>query len=124
MRFMKCASLSSPISIRKRSVAELILECWHRLDAVAPVEPVLAVRIAELLELATLPGAGIRALLPREQVHRTDRARLGHALLESFLALLTVGFDLVQQVGLRFRLPVDLVVPLRQLRLPLRIVLL
>src|SRR5262252_1412871 len=44
-------------------------------------------------------------------------------LLEPFLALLAVGFDLVQQVGLRF-LAVDLVVPLRQLRLPLRIVLL
>jgi len=59
MRFMKCASLSSPISIRKWSVAELILEGRHRLDAVAPVEPVLAVRIAELLELATLPGTRI-----------------------------------------------------------------
>src|SRR5215471_6170984 len=44
-------------------------------------------------------------------------------LLEPFLALLAVGFDLVQQVGLRF-LAVDLVVALRQLRLPLRIVLL
>src|SRR5215471_17536535 len=80
MRFIKCASDSSPISIRKWSVAELVLKGWHHFDAMPPVVPVLAIRIAQPLELLAIPGAGIRALLAREQVHRTDLAnRLTHA---------------------------------------------